>query len=193
MKMSSRCRNLKSPIRDIVAAARKLQAAGKKIYFFNIGDPNKFDFDTPDYLKDGMKRALDEGAGHYSDSEGDHDLKKAVSEKENRTCGTGLEPHDVIITSGISEGVNFLFHAIIEPGRGDEILMPGPPYSVYPQMAAFASGRPISYRLIEEQLWQTDIDDLRKKVTPRTKAICAINPNNPTGSVLHRKALQEII
>ncbi len=193
MKASARCRNLRSPIRDLVGDAKKLQKRGMKIYPFNIGDPNKFDFDTPEYLKNAMKEALDKGAGYYSDSEGDEGLRQAVAKRENAKSRTNLAADDVIVSTGISELFYFLFNAIIEPGRGDEILVPGPAYANYIQISSFAGGRPVTYRLDEGNEWQTDIDDLRKKITDKTKVICIISPNNPTGSVLDRKTVVEMV
>ena len=82
LKMSDRCRNLKSPIRDLVIVGKELQRKGKKIFWFNIGDPNKFDFDTPKHLKNALKEVVNGKAGHYSDSDGDEELINAIVKKE---------------------------------------------------------------------------------------------------------------
>lgn len=193
MKASNRCLNLRSPIRDLIKDARKLRASGMKIYPFNIGDPNKFDFDTPEHLKNALKEALDKGAGYYSDSEGEPQLREAICRYENGKSGTKLAADDVIVSMGISELFYFLFNAIIEPGKGDELLVPGPAYANYIQLTQFAGGVPVTYRLDEGNEWQTDVQDLRKKITKKTKAICIISPNNPTGSVLDRKTVKQMV
>lgn len=192
IRPSERCRNLRSPIRDLVTAGRKLEREGKTIFWFNIGDPNKFDFDTPKNLKDALKQVAGTKAGHYSDSNGDNELMDAIAKKEHRINKVNITSDDVIVTNGISEGISLMLNALIDPGKA-EVLMPGPSYPVYPQVTAFSGGVPVAYRLDENNNWQTDIDDLRKKITKKTKLICIINPNNPTGSVLSEKTLKSII
>lgn len=192
---SYRSRNLQSPIRDIVVSAKKLLAQGKieKAYYFNIGDPNVFDFDTPEYLKEELIKAIKGKSGHYSDSQGDKALIEAVVERENKKNNLKLTNDDVLITQGISEGLQFLFSAMIEPGRGDEILLPGPSYPPYIEYIKFFGGNPVSYRKIEEESWNPDVDDLRKKINKNTRAIAIINPNNPTGTVDDKSTIKEMI
>lgn len=193
MQPSSRSRNLQSPIRDMVVIAKKLEAKGKKIYYFNTGDPDKFDFDTPDYIKEELIKVVKGKTGFYSDSRGDPSLIEAIVERENKKNNLSLTREDVLVTQGISEGLIFLFGALIEPGRGDEILLPGPSYPPYIEWIKFFGGKPIGYRKDEEDGWEPDIDDLRKKVNEKTRAICVINPNNPTGAVYDKSTLKEII
>jgi aspartate/methionine/tyrosine aminotransferase len=193
MQPSSRSINLQSPIRDLVVVAKKLEKENKKIYYFNIGDPNKFDFDTPDYLKEELIKVVNGKSGFYSDSQGDEALIQAVTERENKKNNLSLTSDDVLVTEGISEGIFFLFGALIEPGRGDEIVLPGPAYPPYIEWIKFLGGNSVSYRNIEEKDWEPDIDDLRKKVNKKTKAIVVINPNNPTGAVYDKSTLKEIV
>jgi aspartate/methionine/tyrosine aminotransferase len=193
MQPSSRSRNLQSPIRDLVVIAKKLEKENKKIYYFNIGDPNKFDFDTPDYLKEELIKVIKGKAGFYSDSQGDEALIQAVVERENKKNNLSLTKDDVLITEGISEGLLFLFGALIEPGREDEILLPGPAYPPYIEWVKFLGGKPISYKNDEEKDWEPDLDDLRKKVNEKTRAIVVINPNNPTGAVYDKSILKKIV
>jgi aspartate/methionine/tyrosine aminotransferase len=193
MQPSTRSRNLQSPIRDLVIPAKKLQVQGKKIYYFNIGDPNVFDFDTPDYIKEELIKAIKGKAGYYSDSQGDKVLIEAIVERENRKNNLQLTNDDVLITQGISEGLQFLFGAMIEPGRGDEILLPGPAYPPYIEYIKFLGGVPVGYKKIEEEGWNPDVDDLRKKINKKTKAIVIINPNNPTGTVDNKSTIKEMI
>ncbi len=192
IKASERCKNLKSPIRDIAYLAKEVQKTGKKIYFFNIGDPNKFDFYTPRHMKEALKKAV-ETHNYYSESEGDKELIEAIVKEENEKNKISITNEDVIITNGVSEGLQFLLNAIIDPGKGDEILLPGPTYPIYIQATKFAGGIPITYKLDEEKNWEIDLEDLRKKISVKTKLICIINPNNPTGSVTNKKIIKEIL
>jgi len=177
----------------MVVIAKKLQTGGKKIYYFNTGDPNKFDFETPDYLKEELIKVIKDKAGFYSDSQGDPSLIEALVERENKKNNLNLTREDVLVTQGISEGLIFLFGALIEHGRGDEILLPGPSYPPYLEWIKFFGGKPVGYRKNEEDGWEPDVDDLRKKVNEKTRAICVINPNNPTGVVYDKSTLKEII
>lgn len=192
---SDRTKNLESTLRDLAARALELKpkfdAEGKKIYWFNLGDPNKFDFDTPQHMKDAMIKTLDEGGGYYSISQGDPDLIKEIVKKENKKNNLKLTEKDVVITLGISEGIHFLFEALCQPG--DEILLSGPSYPPYIQFIQLAGGKAIPYKTIEENGWNPDVDDLRKKVTDKTKAIVIINPNNPTGAVYTKSTLKEMV
>jgi len=193
MQPSSRSKNLQSPIRDIVVIAKKIQAKGKKMYNLNIGDPNKFDFDTPDYLKEEMIKVIKGKSGFYSDAQGDDALIESIVERENKKNNLKLTRDDVLITEGISEGLVFLFGAMIEPGRRDEILLPGPSYPPYIEWIKFLGGKPVSYRKDEEDGWEPDVDDLRKKINEKTRVIVVINPNNPTGTVDNKSTVKEIV
>jgi aspartate/methionine/tyrosine aminotransferase len=177
----------------MVVIAKKLEAKGKKIYYFNTGDPNKFDFDTPAYLKEELIKAVRGRAGFYSDSQGNLTLIESIVKRENKKNNINLNNTDVLITQGISEALMFIFGAIIEQGKEDEILVPGPSYPPYLQWIKFFSGKPIAYRLIEEENWKPDVDDLRKKITKKTTTVVIINPNNPTGSVADKSVLKEMI
>lgn len=189
---SERCKNLKSPLRDIAYLAKKLEQEGKKVYYFNIGDPNRFDFDTPQHMKDALRNAI-LYANYYEESEGSKELREAIAKEESRKNGTKIEEDDIIITQGVSEAMQFILNAIIEPNRGDEILIPGPSYPIYIQATRFAGGIPVSYKLDENNGWEIDLDDLRRKISVKTKLICIINPNNPTGSVTERKIIKEVL
>jgi len=195
IRPSTRARNLESTLRDLAARAvelkPKFEKKGKKMYFFNLGDPNKFDFDTPQHMKDALIKSLKEGGGHYSLSQGDSDLIKAIVKRENENNNINLTEKDVVITEGVSEGVHFLFEALCEPG--DEILLPGPSYPPYIQHIQLAGAKPVPYRTDEENGWNPDVDDLRKKITDKTRAMVIINPNNPTGAVYDKSTLIEMV
>jgi aspartate/methionine/tyrosine aminotransferase len=193
IKASERSKNLKSPIRDLVKFGKERERQGKEVFWFNIGDPNAFDFDTPNYLKESLKEVVQGKSGHYSLSEGDQELRKKIAENENKKYKLSLNSDDVIITQGISEGLSFLFGAMISEGKGENVLLPGPTYPIYTQQCSFLGGIPISYKTDEENGWNPDTDDLRSKISDKTKFISVISPNNPTGTVYEKKILQEII
>ena len=193
MQPSTFSRNLRSPIRDMVALAQKFEKAGKKIYYFNIGDPNKFDFDVPEHMKEELAKIARGQCGHYSHSQGDASLIEAIVERENRKNRLALTNNDVLITEGISEAILFLFGALVEKGRGDRILVPGPTYPPYLEWIKFLGGKPICYKQDEEKAWNPDVDDFRKKITDETRAAVVINPNNPTGAVYDESVLRKIV
>ncbi len=192
-KASTRALSLESPLREFNKYAKALQAQGKEIYFLNVGDPDIFDFDTPRYLKDAMHRVIEGKSGHYSPSRGDSALIKAIADRENKKNGLNLSDEDIFVTQGLSEAICFLFGAMIEQGRGDEILLPGPAYPPYIEWVKYYTGKPVNYRTVEENGWQPDVDDLSDKITPNTKAIAIINPNNPTGAVYSKPTVKKII
>ncbi len=114
-----------------------------------------------------------------------------MANKEKKVNNVDITADDVLVTEGISEGIEMLMGATVE--RGDEILFPGPTYSPYSSYTKFFDGTPVSYETIEEEGWQPNIDDLRSKITERTRAIVIINPNNPTGAVYDRKTIKGIL
>ncbi len=178
-------------IRDLIVPAQKLEAQGKEIIKLNIGDPNSFDFDTPDFIKEAFIDAIKNGHNYYEDSAGLPELREAIVETEKKENGVYLDKEKTIITNGISEAVDFIFRAMID--HGDDILIPGPSYPPYTSYVRLYGGVPIEYKCVESQGWHPDMDDLEKKITPRTKAIVIISPNNPTGAVYPKKVLQQIV
>jgi len=191
VRIAERVRTIEYAIRDVIVYARALAKAGRKVYYLNIGDPVAFDFDTPEHIKRALFEAVRSGANAYSASEGLLELREAISEKEKRVNGVDVSAEDVIVTSGISEGIQMVMAAIVE--AGDEILLPGPTYPPYISYARFFGGKPVTYRTVEEDGWQPDIDDLRRKVSDKTRAIVVINPNNPCGALYGEKVLRQIL
>ncbi|MEM0357716.1 MAG: aminotransferase class I/II-fold pyridoxal phosphate-dependent enzyme [Candidatus Bathyarchaeia archaeon] len=191
VRITERVRTIEYAIRDVIVYARALAKAGRKVYYLNIGDPVAFDFDTPEHIKWALFEAVRSGANAYSASEGLLELREAISEKEKRVNGVDVSAEDVIVTSGISEGIQMVMAAIVE--AGDEILLPGPTYPPYISYARFFGGKPVTYRTVEEDGWQPDIDDLRRKVSDKTRAIVVINPNNPCGALYGEKVLRQIL
>jgi alanine-synthesizing transaminase len=191
VKVTNRAKNIEYAIRDVMVHTKQLIKDGKKIYYLNIGDPAAFDFKTPSSLKEALCTAIAKEDNYYSPSEGMLELRQAVANKEKRINKVDITADDVLVTEGISEGIQMLLGAIVE--RGDEILFPGPTYPPYISYTRFFEGTPVSYETIEKENWHPNIDDLRKKITPKTRAIVIINPNNPTGAVYDRKTLKQMI
>ena len=191
VRPSTRAEGVEYAIRDVISKAEEVRRRGKKILPLNIGDPVKYGFDTPQHIKDAMKKAIDTGANYYSASEGLKELREAVAAKEKKVNRAQIESGNVVITQGISEAIMFLIAALVN--AGDEVLMPGPCYSPYITYAKFFEGKPITYRTIEENNWAPDLSDLETKVTERTRLIVVINPNNPTGSLYSEKELSKIL
>jgi tyrosine/nicotianamine family aminotransferase len=190
-RASNRARGVEYAIRDVMVKAEELRRQGKKIQYLNIGDPVKYGFDTPAHIKRAFEKAVEEGANYYSPSEGLKELREAVAEKETKLNGAKVDSEDVVITTGISEAIQFLMAAFVNPG--DEVLMPGPCYSPYVAYTKFFEGTPVTYRTIEERGWSPDLSDLEAKISERTKFILIINPNNPTGSVYSRSEISRIL
>ena len=188
MKVSERTHGVEYAIRDITTYARKYKASGKEIIYLNIGDPVKFDFKTPDHIKKAMVDAVNRDENYYTDSEGLPELREAIVEKESEK-GLSVTEDDVIVTNGVSEGLDMTMASIVDPNS--EVLMPGPYYPPYSSYAKFYGGRPVEFELYADG--KPDLEDLRSKITSRTRAICIISPNNPTGEVFDRKSLQQLI
>ncbi|MFA5772682.1 MAG: aminotransferase class I/II-fold pyridoxal phosphate-dependent enzyme [Thermoplasmata archaeon] len=187
---SQRALDIEYAIRDIVLPARKLEEEGHKIYKLNIGDPNAYDFDTPEHIKNAYINAIKNAKNGYSASEGVSETLDAIVKKHS-TEGVALNKKDIVITTGVTEALHLVFGASFN--SGDELLIPGPSYPPYTTYCKFYGATPVSYRTIEEENWQPDIDDIRKKITKKTKAIALISPNNPTGAIYSRKTLQAIL
>ncbi len=191
VKIAARAKTIEYAIRDVIAHTEELVRNGKKIYYLNIGDPAAFDFKTPQNVKDTLCKAVEEDDNYYSPSEGRAELREAIARKERRINKVDITADQVLVTEGISEGIQMLLAALVE--KGSEILFPGPTYPPYISYTKFFDGTPIAYETIEEEGWQPNIDDLRNKISDKTRAIAITNPNNPTGSVYDKKVIQEIL
>jgi alanine-synthesizing transaminase len=179
-------------IRNIVAEAKKVEAAGRKVRYLNIGDPITFGFRTPPHLVEAVERALRDGHNGYAPSVGIPAAREAVA-AECTQRGMPLSPDRVVITSGTSEGIELTLTALAE--AGDEVLIPTPTYPLYTAVLAKIGARAVFYRTDPARGWQPDVDHLRSLVGSRTKALVVIDPNNPTGATYPdetRRALLEI-
>lgn len=191
VKVTARAKAVEYAIRDVVVNAGLLATMGKKIFYLNIGDPVAFDFPTPPHISQALIEAVQSGENYYSSSEGVSELRQAIAEKEKRVNGVSIAAEKVLITSGVSEGIRMVISALIE--KGDEILVPGPAYPPYISYSKAYDGTPITYETIEEENWQPNIDDLRNKISEKTRAIVIVNPNNPSGAVYGRKVVKQIL
>jgi tyrosine/nicotianamine family aminotransferase len=191
VKVTARANAIEYAIRDVVVNAGILATMGKKIFHLNIGDPVAFDFTTPQHIKRALIEAVQKEKNYYSPSEGIPELRQAIAEKEKRVNGVSITAENVLVTSGVSEGIEMLTSVLVE--EGDEILVPGPAYPPYISYSKSFGGTPITYETIEEENWQPNIDDLRSKISEKTRAIVIINPNNPTGALYKKKMVKQIL
>ena len=188
MKVSNRISNVEYAIRDITLHAKRYEKSGTKIIYLNIGDPVKYDFPTPEHIKRALIDAVLNNFNYYADSEGILELREAIVEKESQK-GLSISVEDVLVTNGISEGLDMVAASIVEPNT--EVLMPGPYYPPYASYVKFYGGKPIEFRLTDDGT--PDLDDIKSKITPKSRALCVINPNNPTGEVFNGKSLKQLI
>jgi alanine-synthesizing transaminase len=188
---SKRSQGISYAIRDVVLPARELEKTGVEVLHLNIGDPIKYDFDTPQHMKDALYEAAQEGHNGYSPSEGDIELRKAVIEREKKRNGVEYALDDICVTTGVTESLQMFLNASLD--SGDELLIPGPTYPQYNVITLFNDAKPVSYHTIEGEGWQPDIEDIRSKISPHTKGLVVINPNNPTGALYPKKIVQDIV
>ena len=189
MKVSKKVAGVEYAIRDIVSEATKLEKQGKKIDYLNIGDPVQYGFQPPDNVKEALIKAIKQGENYYAPSEGLLELREAIAKKE-KDKGLAVTSDDVLVTNGISEGLDMVISSIVE--EGDEVLLPGPYYPPYASYVRLHGGIPVEFAV--DMINSTpDIDDIRSKITSKTVAICLISPNNPTGVVFNEKALKELV
>lgn len=188
MKVSNRTSEVEYAIRDIIVHAREYEKSGRQIIYLNIGDPVKYDFKTPDHIKQALIDSVSHDFNYYTDSEGLYELREAIVEKESRK-GLSITAEDVLVTNGVSEGLDMTMASIVEPNT--EVLMPGPYYPPYASYVKFYGGRPVEFKLTPDG--KPDLEDLISKITPRTRALCIISPNNPTGEVFDHKSLKQLV
>ena len=189
MKVSKRLIGVEYAIRDITLAARKVQQGGMQIDYLNIGDPVQFGFQPPDNVRQALIDAIKRGENYYCASEGLPELREAIAKKENAK-GLDVDADDVLVTNGVSEGLDMIISSIVE--EGDEVLLPGPYYPPYASYVRLHGGVPIEF-IVDLEKSTPDIEDLKSKITKKTVAICLISPNNPTGVVFDKKALKELV
>lgn len=159
----------------------------KDVIRLEVGEP---DFDTPKHIKDAAKKALDDGFTHYTSSTGILPLREAIAEKTKKETGVDVDPRkEVVVTDGGSCAITLAMMAVLDPG--DEVLISDPSWPYGPSIK-MAEGIPVRYRLLEEEDFRIDFDDLRSKISTKSKMIVINSPNNPTGSVLDRRELETL-
>jgi alanine-synthesizing transaminase len=179
-------------IRNIVTEARKVEAAGRRVRYLNIGDPITFGFETPPHMIEAVDRAMRAGQNGYAPSVGIEAAREAVAAECERR-GMPVSPDRVVITSGTSEGIELALTALAE--AGDEVLVPVPTYPLYTAVLAKIGARAVFYRTDPARGWLPDVDHVRSLITPATRALVVIDPNNPTGATYPpdvRRALVEL-
>ncbi len=185
---SRRTEHIAYAIRDIVLVADKRKAAGGDLFYLNIGDPVLFDFHTPRHLIDATYKAMLDDYTGYSASEG---VPEAIEAVRQEAVGSGIEPYEILITTGASEAIDFALSALVN--KGENVLVPSPGYPLYNALLSRLIGEARPYLLDEENAWQPDIDHIEKQIDENTRAIVIINPNNPTGAVYSEDTLRQVI
>lgn len=186
-KLANVCYDIRGPIMD---RARQMEEDGHKIIKLNIGNLAVFGFDAPEEIQQDMIRNLPNSAG-YSDSKGIFAARKAVMHETQKQGILGVTLDDIYLGNGASELIVMATNGLLDDG--DELLLPSPDYPLWTAAASLSGGTPVHYRCEETNGWMPDLDDIRAKVTPRTKGIVVINPNNPTGALYADDLLKGIV
>jgi len=185
---AARLENVRYAIRDLACFADEVIKQGHKILPLNIGDPNVFDFETPRHMIEAVYKAMRDNKNGYAPSSG---VKEALEAIGGEAARKGISSvREVFVTSGVSETVDLCLTALLNPG--DDLLTPSPDYPLYSAVLAKMGLKLNTYDLNEDDGWQPELADIKRKITPRTRGIVLINPNNPTGSVCTRTMLEEI-
>ena len=188
---STRLDNVRYAIRGpIMDEAMKMESHGERILKLNIGNPAPFGFTAPDEIVHDMIYNLHACEG-YSESKGLFTARKAIMQYYQLKGVKGVETNDIYIGNGVSELITLSMQALLNPS--DEILVPAPDYPLWTASVNFAGGKAVHYMCDEQNEWNPDIDDIKKKITPNTKGIVVINPNNPTGALYSDEILKEIV
>ena len=186
-KLANVCYDIRGPIMD---RARQMEEDGQKIIKLNIGNLAVFGFDAPEEIQQDMIRNLPNSSG-YSDSKGIFSARKAVMHETQKQGIKGVALDDIYLGNGASELIVMATNGLLDDG--DELLLPAPDYPLWTAAASLSGGTPVHYRCDEAKGWMPDIADIRAKITPRTKGVVVINPNNPTGALYSEALLLEIV
>lgn len=190
-KKSTKLDNVLYDVRGpVLEEAERMETMGAAILKLNIGNPAPFGFRTPDEVVFDMSRQLVDSEG-YSAAKGLFSARKAIMQYAQIKNIPNVTIDDIYTGNGVSELINLSMLALLD--AGDEVLLPSPDYPLWTACVTLAGGTPVHYICDEQAEWYPDIDDIKKKVSPRTKAIVIINPNNPTGALYPREVLEEIV
>ena len=185
-KLDNVCYDIRGPVLEL---AQRMEEEGHKIIKLNIGNVGVFGFDPPEEIQLDMIRNLS-NASAYSDSKGIFAARKAIMQYCQEKGIQGVTLDDVYTGNGVSELIVLSMNALLNDG--DEVLVPAPDYPLWTAAVSLSGGTPVHYLCDESKEWAPDLNDLRKKITPRTKAIVVINPNNPTGAIYSKEVLLEL-
>ncbi|MGI8679573.1 MAG: pyridoxal phosphate-dependent aminotransferase [Jatrophihabitans sp.] len=185
-KLENVCYDIRGPVLE---EAKRLEEEGRRIIKLNIGNPAPFGFDAPDEILVDVIRNLPTAQG-YCDSQGLLSARTAIVHHYQTHGIDAVDVDDVWLGNGVSELITMSLQAMLD--NGDEVLVPAPDYPLWTASTSLAGGKPVHYVCDESAGWQPDLDDLRAKITPQTKAVVVINPNNPTGAVYDEPILLEI-
>jgi alanine-synthesizing transaminase len=185
-KLENVCYDIRGPVLE---EAKRLEEEGRRIIKLNIGNPAPFGYEAPDEIHVDVIRNLPNAQG-YSDSQGLLSARTAIVQHYQERGLDTIDVDDIWLGNGVSELIALSLQAMLD--NGDEVLVPAPDYPLWTASTSLAGGRPVHYLCDEASGWQPDLDDLRSKITARTKALVVINPNNPTGAVYSEATLQEL-
>jgi len=186
-KLDNVCYDIRGPV---MARARQMEDEGHRIIKLNIGNPAPFNFEAPEEIVQDVIRNLPDASG-YSDSKGLFSARKAIMHETQRRGVKGVKIDDIFVGNGVSELIVMAMQALLN--NGDEVLVPAPDYPLWTAAVSLGGGKPRHYLCDEGAGWLPDLDDIRSKITPNTRAIVVINPNNPTGALYPRELLLELI
>jgi len=186
VKLENVCYDIRGPV---LKEAKKLEEEGFRIIKLNIGNPGAFGFDAPDEIRHDIILNL-QNAQSYGDSRGLFSARKAVMHDCQSRGIMDVEIDDIFIGNGVSELIMISMQGLLD--SGDEVLVPMPDYPLWTAAVTLAGGKAVHYLCDESSDWAPDTDDIKSKITPNTKAIVVINPNNPTGAVYNREVLERI-
>ena len=186
-KLEGVCYDIRGPVLE---EAYRMEEAGQRILKLNIGNPAPFGLMAPDEILRDVVYNLPQAEG-YSESKGMFAARKAVMHETQRQGIPGVQINDIYLGNGVSELIAMALQGLCD--SGDEILIPAPDYPLWTASTSLAGGTPVHYLCDENNDWNPDIADIRSKITPKTRAIVVINPNNPTGAVYDPKILQQIV
>jgi len=186
-KLADVCYDIRGPV---LTQAKQMEDEGHKIIKLNIGNLAAFGFDAPEEIQLDMIRNLPNSAG-YSDSKGIFAARKAIMHYTQEKHIKGVDIEDIYIGNGVSELIVMSMNALLNPG--DEVLVPAPDYPLWTAAVSLSSGTPVHYLCDEANGWLPDLDDIRSKITPNTRALVIINPNNPTGALYPDELLKELV
>jgi alanine-synthesizing transaminase len=188
--VASRVHGFSYAIRNIVAEARKVEATGRKVKYLNIGDPIPFGFKTPAHMIAAVEKAMRDGQNGYGPSPGIMTAREAVAD-DFTARGVPMTADRVLLTAGTSEGIEIALNALANPG--EEVLVPSPTYPLYTAVTAKIAARAVYYRTDPSNGWMPDLDQIRSLITPKTRALVVIDPNNPTGAIYPEAVRRELI